>query len=82
MKQILIILSVTFGLTSQAIAVGGKFPLHPDPFKVLTKGKVISESFGNSANQIVVAYEGQLYLCRVFKDKEYYCVQVKPRTNK
>ena len=66
MQKLLLILSLTFGLTSPVfdLKAGER---HADPYKVMTEGQFIGQEIvGNSAGdytRFLFAYQGQRYSC-------------------
>jgi len=80
MKQLLLILSLTLGLTTTAFALGAGED-HPDPFKVLTDGEVITEATyghdGSIRTMVIVEYDDEIYNCRFWADY-YRCWLLQP----
>jgi hypothetical protein len=86
MKKLLFILGITLGLATSvnALEAGDR---HADPFKVITKGKVIGQDIrsydtGNTYTSFLVAYQGEIYSCYESRDrKTYSCIFLEPKIN-
>tara|TARA_B100000900_G_C20066341_1_gene508080 strand:- start:100 stop:336 length:237 start_codon:yes stop_codon:yes gene_type:complete len=78
MKHILLTISLIFGAT--AISADP----HPDPFKVMTKGKVIGQDSyrlgGGIETYFIVEYKGDIYRCDI-RDYDYACFRLAPYPN-
>ena len=78
MKQLILILSLSFGLASPAFALkAGK--KHPEPYKVMTKGQVIGQmqTGKNTYSYLLIAYQGEIYKCSDY-GKRYNCILLAP----
>ena len=81
MKQLLLILGLTLALATQAAAFGKKPPRHPDPYSLISKGKVVAE-WHVGLPRIIVASGGKMYLCRFSDDQwDYSCREMQPKTD-
>ena len=86
MKKLLLILAVTLGLATSvhALDAGDK---HTDPFKVMTRGKVIGQIQGGHSQStkswVLLAYQGELSKCELATGlgyKNWYsCILLEPK---
>ncbi len=82
MKKLLLILGLSLALATQANAFGKTPPRHPDPYTIISKGKVVADWVDGIAN-LLVASGGKMYLCRVGRNEwQYSCREIQPRTDK
>lgn len=82
MKKLLIILGLSLGLATTANA-WTKGKLHPKPYEVLSKGKVISHGYEGHTSQLVVILNGEVYGCRLnYNEGVHACRLSKPQLPK
>ena len=80
MKHLTLTLSLILGLATPVFALkAGHF--HPDPFKVMTQGKVIGQhligSSGNANTSLILEYKGEIYKCQI-QGITYRCLLLQP----
>lgn len=85
MKKLLFILGLSLGLAN--VADAKKAPLHPDPYKIMTQGKILqsftSEATGKNIHTLVIAHKGVIYRCHMdekWRGGVYYCKALQPYT--
>ena len=80
---VLLILTFTLGIAFSAFALE-KGELHPDPYKVMTKGQVIGQLQKGSSDRLwpylLIAYQGEIYRLNDYGDR-YRCVFIVPDIN-
>ena len=82
MTKLLLILGLSLGLATQAAAFLKKPPRHPDPYSLISKGKVVAE-WHVGLPRIIVASGVKMYICLFTKDNwEYSCLKIQPKTEK
>lgn len=64
MKKLLLILSLTVGLANPVFALEAG-ERHADPYKVMTKGKVIGQEIRQNFSWLLIAYQDEMYACVV-----------------
>ena len=81
---VLLVLTFTLGIAFSAFALE-KGELHPDPYKVMTKGQVIGQVQSGSSDSLVswflVAYQGELYRCGMARRWQYSCTLLELKIN-
>ena len=82
MKKLLLILGFALGLAN--VTYAKQAPLHPDPYKIMSQGKVLHSEYLNINYMFFydIAYKGILYRCES-KEKRggvYYCRAFQPET--
>ena len=81
MKKLLLILSLTLGLANPVFALEAG-ERHADPYKVMTKGKVIGQETQQNFSWLLIAYQDEMYSCGMdSKILTYSCVLLEPRIN-
>ena len=80
MKKLLLILGFALGLAN--VTYAKQAPLHPDPYKIMTQGKILHSDYWSSHGQFFyeIAYKGTLYQCRSKEREYYYCRALSPLT--
>ena len=82
MKKLLLILGFSLGLSNSvyALEIGDR---HADPFKVITKGKIIDKIIPNKGDvkfRAFLEYQGELYECNIIFGR-YQCFFLEPKIN-
>ena len=81
MKHILLTISLTYGLASPVFALKAG-ERHADPYKVMTRGKVIGQETQRNFSWLLIAYQDEMYACGMDSNiLTYSCVLLEPKIN-